>query len=78
MDHKQAPRRARRVKHSSRTAHNQDTDSEVIWQANWEAFDEVNGVPSDALRNPPVVGGEEGNVIWVVVNDRQLAVFDAL
>lgn len=76
MDHKQTPCRSRRAKPSSQPAHNQDTDSEVIWQANWQAFDDVNGVPSDALRDPPLVRG--GNVIWVVVNDRQLAIFDAL
>lgn len=77
MVHGQAPLRVRRAQPSStRTAHNQDM--RVDWEADWEAFDDANGVPGDALHDPPLVEGGEGNVIWVVVNDCQLAIVDAL
>lgn len=41
-------------------------------------LDDANGVPGDALRDPPLIGERESNVIWAIVNDRQLAIVDAL
>lgn len=78
MVHGQAPpppRVRRAAQPSLRTTHNQDMDS----GANLEAFDaNANEVPGDALRDPPLIVGGEGSVIWVVLDDRQLAIVDAL
>lgn len=76
MDHNQRTPRDRRAGASSlrQTTKNRATDLGALNERENEASRHEN--PS---RDPPlaeILG--QGNVIWVVVNDRQLAIFDTL